>query len=69
MMNGANPIYIPRNHLVEHAIEAAEQEGDYQPFEKLLAVLASPYTRQVDADEYTMPAPASFGRYRTYCGT
>ena len=69
MMNGANPIYIPRNHLVEHAIEAAEQEGDYQPFEKLLAVLESPYTWQVDADEYTMPAPESFGRYRTYCGT
>jgi len=69
LMNGANPLYIPRNHLVEDAIDAAEQNGDLQPFEKLLAVLASPYTPQVDADDYTKPAPEGFGRYTTYCGT
>ncbi|WP_394147332.1 YdiU family protein [Shewanella atlantica] len=69
MMNGANPLYIPRNHLVEHAIEAAEQDSDYQPFEQLVAVLSTPYTPQLDADDYARPAPESFGRYTTYCGT
>lgn len=69
MMNRVNPLYIPRNHQVEHAIEAAERDADYQPFEKLIAVLATPYTPQVDAGDYAKPAPESFGCYTTYCGT
>ncbi|MFT5705324.1 MAG: hypothetical protein ACI8SK_001279 [Shewanella sp.] len=69
MMNLANPIYIARNHQVERAIEAAEQRGDYQPFEKLITVLATPYTQQADAKEYAQPAPLGFGPYTTFCGT
>ncbi|WP_082930801.1 protein adenylyltransferase SelO [Shewanella woodyi] len=69
MMNSANPIYIPRNHQVERAIEAAEMRGDYQPFEQLLAVLATPFTLQKEAQEYAEPAPADFGPYTTFCGT
>ena len=30
MQDGANPCYIPRNHLLQKAIEAAEK-GDYGP--------------------------------------
>ncbi|MEC4727507.1 YdiU family protein [Shewanella sp. D64] len=69
MMNSANPIYIPRNYQVERAIEAAEQRGDYQPFEQLIVVLASPYTLQTGAQEYAEPAPLEFGPYTTFCGT
>jgi len=69
MMNGVNPLYIPRNHQVERAIEAAERDADYLPFEKLITVLATPYTPQVDAADYAKPAPESFGYYTTYCGT
>ena len=69
MMNSANPIYIPRNYKVERAIEAAEQRGDYQPFEQLIAVLANPYMLQIGAQEYAEPAPCGFGPYITFCGT
>lgn len=69
MMNAVNPVYIPRNHQVEHAIEAAEQRADYQPFENLLRVLDNPYTPQHGAEEYAKSAPASFGPYTTFCGT
>jgi uncharacterized protein YdiU (UPF0061 family) len=68
-MNGVNPLYIARNHLVEQAIEAAEQRGDYQPFEQLIRVLANPCTAQLDAEDYAKPAPASFGPFVSYCGT
>ncbi|WP_394229598.1 protein adenylyltransferase SelO [Shewanella colwelliana] len=67
-MNAVNPLYIARNHQVEAAIEAA-QRGDYQPFEKLTAILASPYTEQKGAEAYAGPAPASFGPFVSYCGT
>ncbi|QFU24289.1 YdiU family protein [Shewanella eurypsychrophilus] len=69
VMNTANPVYIPRNFQVEQAIEAAEQRGDYEPFEQLITVLADPYTLQQGAKEYAKSAPESFGRYTTFCGT
>ncbi len=68
IMYGANPIYIPRNHLVEAAIEAAEQ-GDYQPFETLIMLLQKPYQMQSGYDSYAEPAPASFGQFVSFCGT
>ncbi|PKG58561.1 YdiU family protein [Shewanella sp. GutDb-MelDb] len=69
MMNAVNPVYIPRNHLVEAAIEAAEERSDYQPFEALISVLANPYTMQAGKEEFSLSAPASFGKFTTYCGT
>lgn len=68
-MNAVNPIYIPRNHLVEEAIQAAEQECDFKPFEKLLKVLAQPFEKRVGLEKYENPAPKSFAPYKTYCGT
>jgi len=67
-MNRVNPCYIPRNHKVEEALQAAE-EGNYQPFEQLLTVLSSPYEPRDGLEDYAQPAPESFGRYVTYCGT
>ena len=43
LMHQANPAVIPRNHRIEQAIEAAVDQEDYGPFEKLLEVLSSPY--------------------------
>jgi uncharacterized protein YdiU (UPF0061 family) len=42
VMRAANPAVIPRNHLVEEAISVAVTDGDFAPFESLLAVLARP---------------------------
>lgn len=67
-MNQVNPIYIPRNHKVEEALQAAI-DGDMAKFERLLKVLAEPYSERAEFGEYAEPAPESFGRYVTYCGT
>jgi uncharacterized protein YdiU (UPF0061 family) len=67
-MNQVNPVYIPRNHQVEAALQAAVA-GDLTKFEQLLTVLEAPFTERAEFGEYAEPAPASFGSYTTYCGT
>jgi serine/tyrosine/threonine adenylyltransferase len=67
-MDATNPVYIPRNHLVEEALAAAVV-GDLDPLERLLAVVASPYEERPGLGRYAAPAPADFGPYRTFCGT
>lgn len=67
-MDAVNPVYIPRNHLVEEALAAAT-EGDIGPTEGLLEALASPFEERPGLEKYGAPAPDSFGPYRTFCGT
>ena len=67
-MDRVNPVYIPRNHQVEGALAAAS-DGDPGPFRRLLDVLAHPFDERPGLEPYATPAPPSFGRYRTFCGT
>jgi uncharacterized protein YdiU (UPF0061 family) len=67
-MDAANPVYIPRNHLVEEALDAATA-GDLDPLQRLLAVVTAPYDERSGFERYAAPAPAEFGTYRTFCGT
>jgi protein adenylyltransferase len=67
-MDRVNPIYVPRNHLVEEALAAATA-GDLTPFERLLGVLAQPYDERPGLERYARPAPPGSGPYRTFCGT
>ena len=67
-MDRVNPIYIPRNHLVEEALAAATA-GDLEPFQRLVDVLAQPFDERPGLEAYAAPAPASFGAYQTFCGT
>jgi uncharacterized protein YdiU (UPF0061 family) len=69
LMRAANPAFIPRNHQVEAALAAAVEKDDFTAFERLLAVLSRPYDDQADAVAFTLPAPPSDRRYRTFCGT
>ncbi|MBN9178427.1 MAG: YdiU family protein [Microbacterium sp.] len=66
----ANPIYIPRNHLVDEALDAAVG-GDLVPFDRLLALVRDPFTRRAGAEyrRYAWPAPAGHPPHRTFCGT
>ncbi|MGV0837991.1 protein adenylyltransferase SelO [Mycolicibacterium thermoresistibile] len=68
LMDRANPVYIPRNHLVEQALTAATA-GDMDPFDQLLTVVTDPYVERPGLDRYAEPAPESFGPYQTFCGT
>ena len=67
-MQAANPQFIPRNHLVEEAISAA-QAGDLGPFEALLDVLAAPFDEQPGRARYAEPPRPEQVVQRTFCGT
>ena len=67
-MDRVNPIYIPRNHRVEAALEAASR-GDVEPFRTLLGVLEEPFAERPGLDVFGEPAPADAPPHRTYCGT
>jgi uncharacterized protein YdiU (UPF0061 family) len=69
LMQEANPVYIPRNHQVEAALNAAVQSGDLGPFNKLLDVLAQPYAEREGLEAYTEPDPSGAEGYQTFCGT
>jgi uncharacterized protein YdiU (UPF0061 family) len=63
-----NPIYIPRNHLVEEALTAATS-GHLDPLQQLLAAVRAPFDERPGLDRYAAAAPEEFGDYRTFCGT
>ena len=68
-MDRSNPVYIPRNHKIEEALQAATDSSDFRPFERLLARLERPFERLEGLNEYERPAPEAFGAYTTFCGT
>jgi uncharacterized protein YdiU (UPF0061 family) len=68
-MRSVNPAYIPRNHRIEAAIEAAVERSDFARFEELLEVLAKPFEERPEYAAYAEPAPPSDLPYRTFCGT
>jgi uncharacterized protein YdiU (UPF0061 family) len=68
-MQRINPIYIPRNHLVEAALSAAIEEGDLGPFKALHGVLAHPYEEMAGFEAFALPAQPSERVYQTFCGT
>ena len=68
VMDRANPIYIPRNHLVEEALSAATA-GDLDPVERLLDAVTAPFDERPGLERYASAAPEDFGTYRTFCGT
>ena len=65
-MQAVNPAVIPRNHLVEAALQAAVRRDDLGPFETLLNSLSRPFQDQPDADT---PPGAPEQPYMTFCGT
>jgi uncharacterized protein YdiU (UPF0061 family) len=68
-MRAVNPAFIPRNHLVEEALSAAVDNGDLSTFEKLLAVLSSPYDDQPPHRLYAEPPRPDQIVRQTFCGT
>ena len=68
-MRAANPAVIPRNHLVEGALDAAVEAGNIEPLHQLVAALRSPYEERPALAPFQEPPPASFCDYTTFCGT
>ncbi|HZI79269.1 MAG TPA: YdiU family protein [Vicinamibacterales bacterium] len=68
LMRQHNPAFIPRNHNVEAALEAATTSHDLSVMERLLEVLATPYDHDRNLPMFSAPGPGE-RRYVTYCGT
>lgn len=68
-MRSVNPVYIPRNHLVEEAIRAGVDNGDFAPFEALVEVGSKPFNEQSGRDRYAMPPEPHEIVHETFCGT
>ena len=67
LMQKVNPNIIPRNHKVEEALLAADN-NNFDVMNKLLSVLKNPYDIKVISG-YQSPAPLSKEKYQTFCGT
>ncbi len=68
-MDLVNPIYIPRNHLVEEALAAATA-GELAPLEQLLDAVRSPFDERPGFERYAEPADEEFSTsFQTFCGT
>lgn len=68
-MLGTNPLFIPRNHLVEAAIQAAVERDDLAPFETLVDVLSRPFDAQPGREDHARPPAAHERVLATFCGT
>jgi protein adenylyltransferase len=68
-MSTVNPAFIPRNHRVEAAIEAAVQGNDFRPFEELLLVVSRPSDDQPGFQHYAVPPEPHERVEQTFCGT
>ena len=68
-MRRVNPVYIPRNHLVEAVIQAATMQQDFQPFEELLDVVTRPFEERPGFERYATPARPEECVRATFCGT
>jgi uncharacterized protein YdiU (UPF0061 family) len=68
-MYRCNPVFIPRNHLVEEAIQSATSEQDFEPFHQLLKVLAKPFDFHSSLQRYALPPTKEQVVRQTFCGT
>jgi len=67
-MRAVNPAFIPRNHRVQAALDAADR-ADYGPVRKLYGILQRPYDEQPGVDEYGRPPRPAERVLQTFCGT
>ena len=68
-MESSNPVFIPRNHLVERAIEAAVENNNFSEMKTLLTILSKPYEEQSKYGEYMKPPKPLEVVHQTFCGT
>lgn len=67
-MNAHNPVYIPRNHLVQKAINSSINE-DYDFFNEFNKVLSNPYNEQKNKEAFLRPPLDHEIVKATFCGT
>src|SRR4029077_20705930 len=68
-LRAGNPAFTPRNLLVEEAIIAAVNDGDFSAFERLLSVVSAPCEDQPAFGRYADPPRPDQVVRKTFCGT
>ena len=68
-MLNINPIYIPRNHLVESLINEAVQENNFSKMKELLELVREPYKEKESKSYFSLPPKPEEVVTHTYCGT
>jgi len=68
-MRAVSPAFIPRNHRVEAALNAASEHGDLGPFTTLLGILQRPYDDQPEHTAFMQPPLPAERVLQTFCGT
>ena len=66
IMRNSNPIVIPRNHKVEEALKAAD-ENNLDVMNKLLSILTKSYENHKNIGDFQ--SPSNIKEYQTFCGT
>ena len=68
-MNSVNPIFIPRNHQIERAIELATSAEDFSLMEDLITVLDTPFKNNHRFYDLSLPPNKAEEVTQTFCGT
>ena len=68
LMNSVNPYIIPRNHLVERAINLSLNK-DYSFFKSMVEAFKFPYKENKNNADFTIPPEPNEIVYQTFCGT
>jgi uncharacterized protein YdiU (UPF0061 family) len=68
LMNSVNPLFIPRNHRIEQAIQEAVA-GDLSVFRDLNVALARPFVEQPEYAHYAEAPEPNERVTQTFCGT
>jgi uncharacterized protein YdiU (UPF0061 family) len=68
-MREINPAVIARNHLVEAAIRAAEDNYDFAPFNDLLDEVLKPFKPRQPGSYFTRSPSLNEVVHQTFCGT
>ena len=68
-MINTNPVLIPRNYLVEEALNEAETKGKLNKFNDLNKAISSPYHIEKVNIKYLITPSKTNIPYKTFCGT
>ena len=68
-MANTNPVLIPRNYLVEEALNEAETKGNLNKFNDLNKAISSPYQIEKVNIKYLITPSKTNIPYKTFCGT
>ncbi len=68
-MKKVNPMYIPRNHIIEEVIKEAVEYGKFSLMNDLLDTIRLPFTERKNKKHLSLPPSPNQVVRNTFCGT